>query len=1126
MTINLKVERDLVDKYVYITNSEGRKLILDTYGVFTRAFKDKEALLELKINNNIYFVKREQFTQQLQRLIPAEFVQNILRSMNNSTETVSIINKTANEFISSNTTNVINNTFQTSLSSTIKSFSEAYKSAYPAEQKLLISSLQSKLTHFFENSFKEDVSFESVKTIYEIEEFIKNCDHSNKLDQLVFKWRKTHLSSLDSRIHLQILKQPTTSIDLINIYIYLSSQTGLESTKELFDHITSDLTFRVDALAQNNKFFFSIREINETLELNNMLELFSNAHLNHEIKDPQRNLQVLDLHARLKSVINKVLINQNISSNIKNVLDSSYKTSLSSTIKNFRDAYQSASAEEQKMLVSHLQSKFDGFLADTSNKDLAFADVKIVHEIEEFIKNSDLSNPLDQLVVNWGKNHLAAFNSRIELQISNQPVSPDLIKIYNYLTSLRGFEKTKALYDRISSEVTSRIGLIVQAKKPYFTENEMNKVFELKYMLDLFTKSHLNPEIKNMQVNPQAIKLQNRLNSAINKILVNVKKYIRLHPASLPNQVAATIGDAATTGISTLREINISKLKKTNSVNTVYLIPEHQTVYKLHETSGTANLRSQEDEKNIQQLLALQMAPDHISSAFVPSFTLQDMNIDRFGVESKQPISKSMLVDTKKYVPNMIMGAQLDASALAFIFSRLDKYAGFDMALTGELQLEDLHGNNIGFSPNLSEASLKFANTKFVISMGGKPHNASFVQLFFLYVYKQIKDGDEIQIADASDNIIKTAHIENILGLKEALNEALSCQWKMSFIDTDLSLGESNGITFRKYGAEPASVAIPLRSFFLEHHIRNLPFSKESLERLYNSDKRDANTKEWISRMDAPIRKRFSEEAQTRIDEHFARILQQPIYSTSHYRATHGFQYPYKYVQKRFIDDISNINIPQNLEFWRLVESELKSDVTSSSEAAVSRRRSIALQLMPRLSWRQRDAHLERIQSRKEYLENYKALSNFKGGDFAKKQLIQKVLNSKSLPITSVEKEDLKNDLKAILDKPLANLDSLELLRQRLILKLEPNYFRLMCAMYPNLADAYRFHELHPITFAYPDGTQETVRPGETIGHPEIDLKACIDDGLKNLKPDSEAFKLATALKEALIAAQKDKVFL
>ena len=479
------------------------------------------------------------------------------------------------------------------------------------------------------------------------------------------------------------------------------------------------------------------------------------------------------------------------------------------------------------------------------------------------------------------------------------------------------------------------------------------------------------------------------------------KKQIQVNAKHLAAVSAADKGKALQAGLMAILESEKNPVPNIRKTKSdkVLIYPSSYAVFK------KGNAKSQEEEHLIDGLISLSM--EH---GTVGLFSFSDQSSDRFvkNLGSSDSLQRNNLFsshfDAKPFIEGMLtFNDLLDHPQLYHqVMQRIGLNSEKKAVLTAEFQFLDLHQNNLGIAPSASQ---------------------------------------ENDLKDAS--------------------------WEFVLFDTDHALSESNEIQTQKRKGNLETI-IPLRSVLLACDWKDKPLNVKTLKMLQDSE-RDRRVRQWVNRSDAPIRRFFNDPQ--KIDALLKKIIEQEKYTLSYHRRQ-GENLTLKELRLLFGSDVSNLD--DHRELWEAVQKQLSTsgwiktngiikDLTSNSPSGQMQRKRIALQLFPRLSWKQRDALFERQNQRTEYLQNYACLRKIK--KYSKECLndLKQIIKSKSAPLSTVKRKEFLERIALFQkdDRLKNSADFMSLFRNLqtdLSAAFTPTYFNLVKAMYPLLADAYELN--------------------------------------------------------------------
>ncbi|MBS0655051.1 MAG: hypothetical protein JSR46_04680, partial [Verrucomicrobia bacterium] len=203
-------------------------------------------------------------------------------------------------------------------------------------------------------------------------------------------------------------------------------------------------------------------------------------------------------------------------------------------------------------------------------------------------------------------------------------------------------------------------------------------------------------------------------------------------------------------------------------------------------------------------------------------------------------------IQAKPFISNMLLMSHLSHFERNILLGRLTADAEFNAVLTGELQLLDLHGGNLGLAPEPTAEYERFKDLKF--STSATAGSKDFNTLLREHIAGAITPDTPIAFVEEGKQVVRP--------LKDlpALQKALDVKWQLVIFDTDLSLSEGNRLSYQTRAGKEEHL-IPIRSCLLETRWKDLPLRQEAVRRLIASDERDERVQSWIAKADAPIYK-------------------------------------------------------------------------------------------------------------------------------------------------------------------------------------------------------------------------------------------------------------------------------
>lgn len=335
--------------------------------------------------------------------------------------------------------------------------------------------------------------------------------------------------------------------------------------------------------------------------------------------------------------------------------------------------------------------------------------------------------------------------------------------------------------------------------------------------------------------------------------------------------------------------------------------------------------------------------------------------------------------------------------------------------------------------------------------------------------------------------------VEHPLSDLPELYRALNSRWNLVLFDMDFCLSEDNQLHYytskQENGCTSPFHSIPLRSVLLSTSWKHAPLSEEVVEWLMDREESDTLVRNWMANRDAPIYRRLSNTALTQIQLKLTPLLKKQSFSIGR-RTVANRELTIKMLRQSFVDAFTK-NTPSNRSIWKMIENDLsiirsrkddslekiakrykqdlkvlqslngndfepgqkikiKYDLTSNSSEGAERRKKSAQQLFPRLTYQQQKAFIERQNSRKEYLFNYRELSHSNAENQELADQLKKFLEHPASPLTTQRKREFLEKLRSI--------DNILSIKEQIIQECVPSYFNLMKSMYPLLADVYEFY--------------------------------------------------------------------
>jgi|GEM_PF-1489904 len=466
-------------------------------------------------------------------------------------------------------------------------------------------------------------------------------------------------------------------------------------------------------------------------------------------------------------------------------------------------------------------------------------------------------------------------------------------------------------------------------------------------------------------------------------------------------------------------------------------------------------------------------------------------------------------IQAKPFISEMILMNNLKSRLRNAILDRLTPDAQFNAILTGELQLLDLHGGNLGVAPAPNPEYERFKDLKFSTDSSLKrgSENVNFTALICDYLEGKISPSTIVQFSTEQGQ-----QVQQPLNELPELQKALEARWQFVIFDTDLSLTEDNRVQLQiRRGKEEH--LIPFRSVLLETAWKDHPLPEEVVQRLVNSAERDLRVEHWIKKTDAPIYQRLSHKTKESIQQQLAPLIH--TYTLSKRRKNRQIT-TVKRLCHDFVNTLCAIGPSEYSDIWIRLQHDLPEDITSLSPEAVKRRRAIAAQLFPRLTQRQQSALLERQHRRKKYLTDYQLLSS---SLLQEKELLaqmQEFLQQPETPLTSVKKQELLKKLDQKDALRLAHPQTLLKFKEKICEECRPSYFNLMKVMYPLIGDAYALGQAL---------SGSDAMAGMQIGLYSRPLEKSINKAHQRFSPHSPEGRLAKELQAQLEEVQEPAFF-
>jgi hypothetical protein len=365
-----------------------------------------------------------------------------------------------------------------------------------------------------------------------------------------------------------------------------------------------------------------------------------------------------------------------------------------------------------------------------------------------------------------------------------------------------------------------------------------------------------------------------------------------------------------------------------------------------------------------------------------------------------------------------------------------------------------------------------------------------FIDLLKDYQNGLITSETEIQFKNKSknsNNLVSQQHFIRKLSDDKKLENLLKSKWVINLFDHDRVLAESRFLQVCFYQNQ-LNFMIPLRSCFLDLPFKDKILIKEALDLLHLQIEKDELIQAWMQNQDAPIRKRLSPEKNQELDIILKGLLENFDLSE---RIKRDNNISWAKLKEEFTDELA-IKAP---ELWSFLEKNLKTPYFTSMQ----NRKQILLNLFPRLTFKQQEALMGRMNSRKDYLKTYERLKNLKNESELEEACEQFL---KVAPLGTIEyQENLLKFEEAKKAHPNEKLPLLLSFKESLLEKWAPTYFNLMCTMYPLLKDAYQ------ITEYASKPKKDALSAGKRIGLYTENLKDVIDVVLKESKDITSSFE-------------------
>jgi hypothetical protein len=426
------------------------------------------------------------------------------------------------------------------------------------------------------------------------------------------------------------------------------------------------------------------------------------------------------------------------------------------------------------------------------------------------------------------------------------------------------------------------------------------------------------------------------------------------------------------------------------------------------------------------------------------------------------------------------------------VFSNPDVEDELITVYLAEFQSLDQHTSNLPLKLQKNSATEQFQNSRFDLP-NMNAFELTLADLAEHFVLKKISSETEVLFYDSGNSkpsislLNSIAHPDNgtvtktyaitaeqqseirlgkIKDFKE-LHTALTSPWKLVPFDFDHSLAEDNYLQWFTQGNQMGH-SIPLHISLLRTlWARTVELKPETITTLLDCKAREDAYLGWIDRLDSPIYLRLKAKERDALRNKIERYIQDPKYSFTQARGIEKDEsYTLTDMRRAFADDLQNFS--RHTDFWQFLEMHLKQNLTAISQEGENERYKIARSLFPNLTFRQKQALIERQTLRKEYLTNYQLLKEMRVDTPAKKKLefLNKFIDLKSTPLSSEERKKYRNKLKAPSNKLLRSIES------QLKADCKPTLANVTKSMYPLLAD---FLSLAKTAFGIDSSKQEEI---------------------------------------------------
>ncbi|MGM0439971.1 MAG: LysM peptidoglycan-binding domain-containing protein [Chlamydiota bacterium] len=463
-------------------------------------------------------------------------------------------------------------------------------------------------------------------------------------------------------------------------------------------------------------------------------------------------------------------------------------------------------------------------------------------------------------------------------------------------------------------------------------------------------------------------------------------------------------------------------------------------------------------------------------------------------------------IAVKTFIPNLLEFHKLshNPSLQRAVMSRLTTDSQMTAIMTGVLQFLDLHSNNLGIAPVPNDHFQQFSSLTFSYK---DCEGANFEKLLHDFLQGHIPEGTIINFTN-----VEGEEVSQPLASLPELTEALNVPWQLHLYDTDKVLAEDNNLQVAYLG-KLRGHSIPFRSCLLASAWKDEPLDEEILSQIESLGSKMPSLIDFIDRKDAPLKRHLSASSRQKVESLVREKMQHSQHTKSYCKeSSHRSEMTIAEVNAQLSESLADYKRNERLwaaiqkDFdkqnpgWRihktynketigsiavhhkLSPSELielnphlkhlseddeidagtelivRPKLTSKSKVAQKYRQRLARQLCPRLTWKQRQALLNRHEALNDYIKNYRHIAQLNPRELSpasfKKNLLD-YINNEQTPLNCQDRENALNVLKTI---PLNSPDAIDLLsaiHQKIIFDTKPTYFNLMKAMYPLLADNY-----------------------------------------------------------------------